>query len=126
MTNPHNVRGAGVLQSGLTLPELTLTLAVVLALVGLLFTATSLYAAHADKTSCVIAQTQMRKALVSYANISNMSFEPGVDYYTEAVYSGLFDGQLTCPESGGAYSIMLDDRGRDLVITCKDHGDHHR
>lgn len=126
MNNPHSARGARVFEFGLTLPELTLTISIILGLSSLLIAGTSLYASHADKASCVMAQNQMRKALVSYSNMTNLSLKSGVDYYSEPDYADVFDERLTCPESGGTYSIVLDESGRELVITCNDHGEHHR
>jgi hypothetical protein len=126
MKTPDNARGAGLLFSGLTLTELTLTISIVLGLVSILFAGTGMYQSQADRAGCIIAQNQMRKALVSYSNITNLNFEPGVDYYTDVFSAGLFEEQLTCPESGGAYTIFLDESGRGLVITCHDHGDNHR
>ena len=126
MKTPYNARGTGLLFSGLTLTELTLTISIVLGLVSILFAGTGMYQSHANRAGCIIAQNQMHKALVSYSQITNQNFEPGVDYYTDVVSSGLFEEQLTCPESGGAYTIFLDESGGGLVITCRDHGDSHR
>ena len=56
----------------------------------------------------------------------DISVEPGVDYYTDVFSAGLFEEHLTCPESGGAYTIFLNKTGSSLVITCHDHGDNHR
>jgi len=126
MKTPNNARETGLLFSGLTLVELTLTISVVLGLVSILFAGTGLYQSQADRAGCLIAQNHMRKALVSYSHITNQNFEPGVDYYNDAFSAGLFEEQLTCPDSGGAYTIFLDESGGGLVITCQDHGDNHR
>ena len=126
MKNPYNARGTGLLFSGLTLTELTLTILIVLGLVGILFAGTGMYQSQADRAGCIIAQDQMHKTLVSYSNITNQNFEPGVDYYTDVFSAGLFEEHLTCPESGGAYTIFLNKTGSSLVITCHDHGDNHR
>jgi hypothetical protein len=111
---------------GLTLLELTFTLFVVLTLVAILFAGTSAYASHAGKASCVITQRQLRMALIADANLTNRSFEPGVDYYAVASARGLIAQSLTCPDGGGGYSAKLDATGQHLIITCHDHEGDHR
>ncbi len=53
---------------GLTLPELTLTIAVVLGLTGILFAGTSVYASHANRAGCVMVQDQTRKGLMAHCH----------------------------------------------------------
>ncbi|MFK7911522.1 MAG: hypothetical protein AB8F34_13125 [Akkermansiaceae bacterium] len=130
MKNPHSRTGRGFALAGnargLTLPELTLTISILLTLVGLLFTGSSIYASHANRSSCVMAQDQIRKAIVANANMKGQTMRPGVDYYAQAVDSGVLDIPITCPESGGNYTATVDRVGGQLKITCADHGDDHR
>ncbi len=105
---------------GLTLLELTLTISIILGLIGILFTGSSIYEAHANRSSCIMAQDQMRKAIIASANMRGETLESGVDYF------GTLEIPYYCPESGGIYTAIIDDASGELIITCIDHGDDHR
>ena len=130
MKKPHSLVGRRLLFTGnargLTLPELTLTISIILVLVGILFAGSTIYASHANRSSCVMAQDQIRKILIASANMKGEVFLPGVDYYAKAVESGVLTMPVTCPESGGTYTATVDYIGGELHIRCTDHGDDHR
>lgn len=111
---------------GLTLPELTLTIAVILGLTGILFAGTSVYASHANRAGCVMIQDQISKGLRSHSHLHQVNFRSGVDYYGEPIMSEVFENEMTCPESGGKFSCRYDSFTQQLIITCIDHGDNHR
>ena len=112
--------------SGLTLPELTLTISIILGMIGILLAGSSMYTSQANRSSCVMAQDQLRKALIADANISKREFRPSVDYYAKAIENGTIDEALVCPEGGGVYTATVDEPGGPLKIRCSDFGETHR
>jgi hypothetical protein len=112
--------------AGLTLLEVTLTISIILVLIGILFSGSRIYASYAKRTSCVMFQDQIHKALVSDANLRGESFKPGVDYIAVAVISGVLEFPVACPDSGGSYTAIYDESDGELKVTCTDHGDDHR
>lgn len=130
MKTPHTAAGRGCvfagMARGLTLPELTLTVSVLLTLIGVLFAGSSIYASHANRASCVMAQDQIRKALTADANMRGETLRPGIDYFEKAVQSGVPGMPTACPEGGGSYSATVAAPGGQLEVTCDEHGDDHR
>lgn len=110
---------------GLTLPEVTLTLSVILGLIAVLFVGSAIYASQANRSSCVMAQDQILKALTADAHLKGRTLMPGVDYYAKAVQDGVFERELICPETGAPYTVEVDRINGTLKIQCTGCGARH-
>jgi type II secretory pathway pseudopilin PulG len=92
-------------QSGTTLVELSVVIAVILLLVGVLFVGVNAWRQGANKAACLLNIATVQKAVRAYEN-TNLKTE-GVDglAWANIVGTGLYFGaQPTCP-SGGTYTL---------------------
>ena len=104
--------------SGLTLPELTLTIFVVIGLIAVLFMGSAIYASQAKRSGCLMAQDQVLKAVIADANLKVRTLVPDVDYYAKAVEDGVLEPQMVCPETGVAYRVEVERINGKLKIIC--------
>ncbi|MBK1854703.1 prepilin-type N-terminal cleavage/methylation domain-containing protein [Verrucomicrobiaceae bacterium 5K15] len=107
---------------GFTLVEITFTVAVLLTLVAITMTVSHGYVQQAQRAGCVMNQDTIRTVLTAHANLTEESFEAGVDYYDSEETRDLFSNLPLCPQ-GGQYSAKLDAAGENLVVTCDLHGE---
>jgi len=94
------------LQSGTTLIELSVVIAVILLLVGVLFIGVQAWRDGANKAACLVNISSVQKAVRGFENI-NLKTE-GVDTlaWTDIAGAGLyFAVQPTCP-AGGTYTLV--------------------
>ena len=101
-------------QRGTTLIELSVVIAVILLLVGVLFIGVTAWKAGANKAACVLNIATMQKALRGYENMNN-----GADPANIAALVGatnFFQAAPVCP-SGGVYTPNATTAGTAWV-TC--------
>jgi len=90
------------IQRGTTLVELSVVIAVILLLVGVLFVGITGWKNAANQSACILNISTVQKAVRSYASANSLN--PG-DACTMAnlVSAGFFSATPTCP-SGGTYT----------------------
>jgi type II secretory pathway pseudopilin PulG len=102
-TNPR------ALQSGTTLVEMSVVIAVILLLVGVLFIGVQGWKNAANRAACLVNLATMQKAVRSYQNVN-----PGATTVpaNQLINEGYFAAAPVCP-AGGNYSPLL-----TAAITC--------
>ncbi|MFC5049934.1 type II secretion system protein [Rubritalea spongiae] len=105
---------------GVTLIELSVVIAVILVLISVLFVGASYYRTSASRAACIVSQSNIEKAVESYANISQANL-----LYADLDTSGPMAGQglPTCPSTGGAYTIAWGTSG-DATVSCDGDATH--
>ena len=87
-------------QRGTTLIELSVVIAVLLLLVGVLFIGITAWKNGANKAVCVLNISSVQKALRGYQNMNPAAAAPAI---TDLVSAGFFGTAPVCP-GGGTYS----------------------
>ena len=89
-----------VRERGTTLIELSVVIAVLLLLVGVLFIGITAWKDGANKSACILNISASQKALRGYQNMNPGSATPAI---TDLVTAGFFGSAPVCP-AGGTYS----------------------
>jgi prepilin-type N-terminal cleavage/methylation domain-containing protein len=87
-------------QRGTTLIELSVVIAVILLLVGVLFIGISAWKDGANKAACILNISTVQKALRGYQNMNPGAATPTI---TTLVTAGYFGSAPVCP-GGGTYT----------------------
>ena len=90
-------------QRGTTLIELSVVIAVILLLVGVLFIGVNAWKNGANAAACVVNLATMQKAVRGYQNMSQVAAGSAATMAT-LVSQGYFGTQPVCP-GGGSYTI---------------------
>ena len=87
-------------QRGTTLVELSVVIAVILLLVGVLFVGIQAWRDGANKAACLVNISSVQKAVRGYENLNTLSAGAPLAW-TDIVGTGLYFGaQPTCPAAG--------------------------
>ena len=99
----------------MTLLELTVVILVLLSLIGLLFAGSRAWKSGADRTACIMHQSNVQKALRGHANLYGSYIGDTItDLPNQLVgYGRYVEATPTCP-SGGAYTFGPE-HGQDVV-----------
>lgn len=91
-------------QRGTTLVELSVVIAVILLLIGVLFIGVQAWRDGANRAACLVNISSVQKAVRGYENLNTLN--PGASLaWTNIAGTGLyFETQPTCP-SGGTYTL---------------------
>ena len=89
-------------QRGTTLIELSVVIAVILLLVGVLFIGVQAWRDGANKSACIVNQASIQKAVRGEENV-NLLAEGAPLPHANLVADGYFGALPTCP-AGGAYT----------------------
>ena len=110
----------------MTLIELTVVIAVLLLLIGIMFMGASAWKNGSDRSSCIMNQYRVQVAMRSFANINQLkigddttSLVPPVSLEQALTDAGFVEDYPTCP-SNGIYdrsSNLIPDVG-NLFMTC--------
>jgi len=103
-------------QTGLTLIEITLVIAVLLGLISVLFIGVSAYKEGSNRAKCILNISSYQKAVRSYQNLYEIPSAGDDAVYDVADIAGtgkLLETYPTCP-SAGTYTPASD--GADLSI----------
>jgi len=84
-------------QRGTTLIELSVVIAVLLLLVGVLFIGISAWKDGANKSACILNISASQKALRGYQNMNPGAATPAI---TDLVTAGFFGAAPVCPAAG--------------------------
>jgi prepilin-type N-terminal cleavage/methylation domain-containing protein len=99
-------------QRGTTLIELSVVIAVILLLVGVLFIGVQAWRDGANKAACLVNQSTIQKAMRGYANMNNLNVgDPlTLDDLKTANANGaaMLDTLPLCPVGGKAYTLHAD------------------
>ena len=115
----------------MTLLELTVVILVLLSLIGLLFAASRAWKAGADRSACILNQSNMQKAMRGNANMRNYIIGQTVpDMASQLIgTNGYLPVMPSCP-LGGTYTLG-GDLGPDVIppqgtiyMPCS-HADSH-
>jgi type II secretory pathway pseudopilin PulG len=86
-------------QSGTTLIELSVVIAVILLLVGVLFVGVTAWKANANKAACLVNLASLQKAVRGYEN-AHTDTAPTTIPANQLVTDGYFGAIPTCPANG--------------------------
>lgn len=111
---------------GITLIEITVVIVTILGLIAVTFIGASAYVNNAHRATCILQQDQLYKTILGHSRINDEPLKKDVEYYSESIANGLFPATMTCPRSGGGYTIFADDTLQDLIISCNDFNAEHR
>ena len=91
-------------QRGTTLIELSVVIAVILLLVGVLFIGVNAWREGANRSACLVNMSSIQKAVRGYQNVNLLN--PG-DAVTAAnlTGAGYFGAMPTCPVGNAAYTL---------------------
>jgi len=89
---------------GTTLIELTVVIAVILLLVGVLFIGVSAWQAGANKAACMVNQASIQKAARGYANFNQIAAGGAMVHALLTGANGFFASLPTCPIGNTAYA----------------------
>jgi prepilin-type N-terminal cleavage/methylation domain-containing protein len=92
-------------QRGTTLIELSVVIAVILLLVGVLFIGIQAWRDGANKSACLVNIASIQKAVRGYQNV-NLLNVGGAVTGAELVTAGYFGALPTCPVGGTAYTLL--------------------
>lgn len=99
-TNNKRVR-----ERGTTLIELSVVIAVLLLLVGVLFIGINAWRAGANKAACIINLSSIQKAARGYANMNAIA--PGAaETPATLLQAGFWTVAPTCPDPLGKYTLL--------------------
>jgi prepilin-type N-terminal cleavage/methylation domain-containing protein len=91
-------------QRGTTLIELSVVIAVILLLVGVLFIGVQAWKDGANKAACIVTIASVQKAVRGYQNMNGYAFGAALAQ-TNIVGTGLYFSVMpTCP-AGGTYTL---------------------
>jgi prepilin-type N-terminal cleavage/methylation domain-containing protein len=91
-------------QRGTTLIELSVVIAVILLLVGVLFIGVQAWKDGANKAACIVTLASVQKAVRGYQNMNGLNFGATLAS-TNIVGTGLYFSVMpTCP-AGGSYTL---------------------
>jgi prepilin-type N-terminal cleavage/methylation domain-containing protein len=90
-------------QRGTTLIELSVVIAVILLLVGVLFIGIGAWRDGANKAACIVNLASIQKAVRGYQNINTLNAGATVAI-TDLVTAGYFGAAPACP-GGGTYTV---------------------
>jgi type II secretory pathway pseudopilin PulG len=93
-----------VRQSGTTLIELSVVIAVLLLLVGVLFIGITAWKNGANKAACIINLSSIQKAARGYANMNQLPAAAALPV-TTLTSAGFWAAAPTCP-AGGSYTFL--------------------
>src|SRR6202008_1188950 len=98
-------------QRGTTLIELSVVIAVILLLVGVLFIGVQAWRDGANKAACLVNQSTIQKAMRGYANMNNLNVGDTLDSttLTTAPTAGgapMLSQLPTCPVSTNTYNYQ--------------------
>src|SRR6476646_9686677 len=91
-------------QRGTTLIELSVVIAVLLLLVGVLFIGITAWKSGANKAACVVNLSSIQKAARGYANM-NQLITGSAETTTTLTSAGFWATAPTCP-AGGTYAFL--------------------
>ena len=105
-------------QRGTTLIELSVVIAVILLLVGVLFIGVQAWRDGANKAACLVTISSVQKAVRGYENINTKSPGDTLAWANIAGTGLYFDSQPTCPAKG-KYTLAptIPDQGT-AALTC--------
>jgi prepilin-type N-terminal cleavage/methylation domain-containing protein len=92
-------------QHGTTLIELSVVIAVILLLVGVLFIGVTAWRNGANKSACLVNMASIQKAVRGYQNI-NLLNVGGTVAGTDLTAAGYFGAIPTCPVGAAAYTLL--------------------
>jgi type II secretory pathway pseudopilin PulG len=93
-----------VRQCGTTLIELSVVIAVILLLVGVLFIGVQAWRDGANKSACIVNQASIQKAVRGEQNVNLLNAGASLPS-SQLVTDGYFGALPTCP-AGGSYGYM--------------------
>jgi prepilin-type N-terminal cleavage/methylation domain-containing protein len=91
-------------QRGTTLIELSVVIAVILLLVGVLFIGIQAWKDGANKAACLVNISSVQKAVRGYENLNSKNPGDGLDWTNIAGAGLYFETQPICP-AGGGYTL---------------------
>jgi type II secretory pathway pseudopilin PulG len=105
-------------QSGTTLVELSVVIAVILLLVGVLFIGVQAWREGANKSACLLNIATVQKAVRAYEN-TNLKNEGDGLAWSNIVGTGLYFGaQPTCPSNGNYTLATTIPTTGTAALTC--------
>ncbi len=84
-------------RKGVTLIELTVVIAVILTLIGILFFGAQTYQRHANKSACVVLQNGINKAVRSFVNLTTAP--PAMWNFANLTGGNFLPNIPVCPQS---------------------------
>jgi prepilin-type N-terminal cleavage/methylation domain-containing protein len=95
-------------QRGTTLIELSVVIAVILLLVGVLFIGVQAWRDGANKSACLVNMASIQKAVRGYQNLHllNVGDQVTAANLTAAAGDGYFGAMPTCPVGNTAYTAL--------------------
>jgi prepilin-type N-terminal cleavage/methylation domain-containing protein len=109
-------------QRGTTLIELSVVIAVILLLVGVLFIGIQAWKDGANKAACLVTISSVQKAVRGYENLNGGIAGTTTLAWANIAGAGLyFEAQPVCP-SGGTYTLagLIPAQGT-AALTCNKH-----
>jgi prepilin-type N-terminal cleavage/methylation domain-containing protein len=100
--NYHKTNNKSVCQRGTTLIELSVVIAVLLLLVGVLFIGMSAWKSGANTAACIVNLSSIQKAVRGYQNMNSLSTGSTLAVAT-MTSAGFWSRAPTCP-AGGTYA----------------------
>jgi prepilin-type N-terminal cleavage/methylation domain-containing protein len=91
-------------QRGTTLIELSVVIAVILLLVGVLFIGVQAWRDAANKSACLVNMSSIQKAVRGYQNVHLLNVNDTVQD-TDLTTDGYFGAIPTCPVGATAYTL---------------------
>jgi prepilin-type N-terminal cleavage/methylation domain-containing protein len=104
MNDPKTNNNKQARQRGTTLIELSVVIAVLLLLVGVLFIGITAWKSGANQAACIVNLSSIQKAARGYANMNQLAITSPETSGTLTT-AGFWSSAPTCP-AGGAYSFM--------------------
>ncbi len=96
------IKNKKLTRKGVTLIELTVVIAVVLTLIGVLFIGAQTYKRHADKSACIINQNSINKAVRAHVNLTGIETNWN---FAQLTAQNLLPAIPFCPDSGVPYAV---------------------
>jgi prepilin-type N-terminal cleavage/methylation domain-containing protein len=91
-------------QRGTTLIELSVVIAVILLLVGVLFIGVNAWREGANRSACLVNMSSIQKAVRGYQNVNLLNIGDAVTA-ANLTGAGYFGAMPTCPVGNAAYTL---------------------
>ena len=102
-------------KKGLTLLELTIVVVVLMSLVALLFASSRAWKAGADRSACIMNQSNVQKAMRAHVNMYGSYIGDTItDLPSQLIGSGLYVASTPVCPSSGTYTFGPD-LGQDVI-----------
>lgn len=109
-------------ESGLTLIEVTLVVAVLLGLISVLFLGVAAYKKGSNRASCILNMTTMQKAVRSYANLYQLDVGDSISKTQLVGADKMIETAPVCPAEGVyTYNATIPPVG-SVFLTCEING----